>query len=313
MGQSLKKYIKNCRQCVLGKSHTGRRPGLWQRGERPSSALDVWHIDHAGPLVKSHGCTQLLVVIDAFSKYCSLRPIRKKNTEDTIRALSLVFEQMGKPRRIIADRTAAFASLTVQNFLADQEVQLHHIATGMPRGNGQVEHTRTVFNLVRVSLTAENEKNWVHEISAIENNINATVHGTTGYPPNALHFATNPRLKATQQFLSGIPENDTVPDFDNTTLTARQRMSQIADAASRRFNVKRYKPVLFALGDQVAVEDSQHASGGKLRAKYNGPFVIKQILPSERYLLAKKGQKTTVAAHQQLRQWQWPRKIVAIS
>jgi transposase InsO family protein len=195
MGQSLKKYIKNCRQCVLGKSHTGRRAGLWQRGERPSSALDVWHIDHAGPLVKSHGCTQLLVVIDAFSKYCSLRPIRKKNTEDTIRALALVFEQMGKPRRIIADRTAAFASLTVQNFLADQEVQLHHIATGMPRENGQVEHTRTVFNLVRVSLTAQNEKNWVHEISAIENNINATVHGTTGYPPNALHFATNPRLK----------------------------------------------------------------------------------------------------------------------
>jgi hypothetical protein len=41
----------------------------------------------------------------------------------------------------------------------------------------------------------------------------------------------------------------------------------------------------------VAVEDSQHTSGGKLRAKYNGPFVIKQILPNERYLLAKKGQK----------------------
>jgi hypothetical protein len=149
------------------------------------------------------------------------------------------------------------------------------------------------------SLTAENEKNWIHEFSVFENNINATVHGTTGYPPNALHFATNPRLKATQQFLSGIPEYDTVPDPDNTTLIAQQRMSHIADAASRRFNVKRYKPVLFALGDQVAVEDSQHASDGKLRAKYNGPFVIKQILQNERYLLAKIEQKkTTVAAHQ---------------
>jgi transposase InsO family protein len=147
MGQSLKKYIRNCRQCVLGKSHTGRRAGLWQRGERPSSALDVWHIDHAGPLVKSHGCTQLLVVIDGFSKYCSLRPTRKKSTEDTIRALSLVFEQMGKPRRIIADRAAAFTSLTFQNYLADQEVQLHHIATGMPRGNGRAPHAHC-FQLI---------------------------------------------------------------------------------------------------------------------------------------------------------------------
>jgi transposase InsO family protein len=132
-------------------------------------------------------------VIDGFSKYCSLRLIRKKSTEDTIRALSLVFEQMGKPRRIIADRAAAFTSLTFQNYLADQEVQLHHIATGMPRGNGQVERLmRTVFNLLRASLTAENEKNWVHEISVIENNINATVAfspsqhlRTTGGPARA--------------------------------------------------------------------------------------------------------------------------------
>jgi hypothetical protein len=44
-------------------------------------------------------------------------------------------------------------------------VQLHHIATGMPRGNGQVERLmRTVFNLLRASLTAENEKNWVWHI-----------------------------------------------------------------------------------------------------------------------------------------------------
>mgnify|MGYP006264118487 CR=1 FL=1 len=84
MGQCLKKYIKNCRSCVLGKSHTGPRTGLWQHGEQPSDILETWHIDHAGPLVKSNGCTQILVIIDAFSKYCRLQPRGNGKAQDAI-------------------------------------------------------------------------------------------------------------------------------------------------------------------------------------------------------------------------------------
>lgn len=79
MGKCLKKYIKNCRACVLGKSHTGPKAGLWQNGQKPNDILEVWHIDHAGPLIKSNGCTQVLVIVDAFSKLCRLQPIPKKH------------------------------------------------------------------------------------------------------------------------------------------------------------------------------------------------------------------------------------------
>lgn len=108
MGQCLKKYIRNCTACVLGKSHTGRRAGMWQHSDKLDDILDTWHIDHAGPLVKSNGCTQILVVIDAFSKLCRLMPIPKKTSEDSISALASIFEELGAPKRIIADRAAAF-------------------------------------------------------------------------------------------------------------------------------------------------------------------------------------------------------------
>ena len=120
MGQCLKKYIRNCRGCVLGKSHTGPRAGLWQHGEQPTDILETWHIDHAGPLVKVNGCTQILVIIDAFSKYCRLIPIQKETSEHSICALLAVFQELGKPRRIIADRAAAFTSTIFQNFLNEQ-------------------------------------------------------------------------------------------------------------------------------------------------------------------------------------------------
>lgn len=119
MSRCLKKYIKNCRACVLEESHTGPRQGVWQHGDKPSDILDTWHIDHAGPLVKSNGCTQILVIVDGFSKLHRLQPIPKKTFECSIRALLPVFEELGKPRRILADRAAAFTSTVFQNFLSE--------------------------------------------------------------------------------------------------------------------------------------------------------------------------------------------------
>ncbi|KAJ8962305.1 hypothetical protein NQ318_018284 [Aromia moschata] len=58
--------------------------------------------------------------------------------------------------------------------------------------------------------------------------------------------------------------------------------------------------------DLVAVEDSQLAGGGKLKAKFKGPYVVRNVLPNERYALQKQpGRRTTVAAHEQLRPSPW--------
>lgn len=70
MGQALKKYIRNCRSCVLHKSHTGKRSGTWQRDYVIKEKLDTWHVNHAGSMVRSKGHTQILVIIDAYTKYC---------------------------------------------------------------------------------------------------------------------------------------------------------------------------------------------------------------------------------------------------
>lgn len=304
MGQCLKKYIRNCRSCVLGKSHTGRRAGLWQHGEKPDDILHTWHIDHAGPLVKSNGCTQILVIVDAFSKYCRLQPIPKKNSEDSIRALLPVFEELGTPKRIIADRAAAFTSVTFRNFLHEQNVELHHIATGMPRGNGQVERVmRTLFNLLRATLTGEKESTWTTAIPAIEVNLNSTIHSVTGFAPAVLQLGKNPRLPATKDFLGDATPADNFIDPEEAVDLARRRISKRAKNRAQQFDASRYRTPSYAVGDVVAVEDSQLAGGGKLKAKFKGPYTIRTLLPNDRYVLNGKGRRTTVAAHEQLRPW----------
>ncbi|KAH0818959.1 hypothetical protein GEV33_003832 [Tenebrio molitor] len=92
-------------------------------------------------------------------------------------------------------------------------------------------------------------------------------------------------------------------DPEEAVVHTQVRMTNVEDKQPERFNVTRYAAKLFSLGDLVAVENSQLTGGGKLQSKYSGPFTVRAILPNERYLLWRKGKRTTVAAHEQLRSW----------
>lgn len=65
---------------------------------------------------------------------------------------------------------------------------------------------------------------------------------------------------------------------------------------------KRTVAKVFATGDLVLVEETQ-CGGGKLKAKYKGPFEILKCLLNERYVLKRvNGQmRTTVAGQDQMR------------
>ncbi|KAG5898428.1 hypothetical protein JTB14_036511 [Gonioctena quinquepunctata] len=159
MGKTVRTYVANCRSWVLGKSSTGTKRGLCQQKPKTTTKMNTWDIDHAAPLVvKSNKCTQILVVIDAFTKFVRFCPIKQKTELQSVALkLFVVFEELGTPKRIIADRGIAFHSGKFKQFLTEQSIELHLIAIG----NGQVERVmRTLFSALRTVLNDKDEKNW---------------------------------------------------------------------------------------------------------------------------------------------------------
>lgn len=78
MERYFKKYASNCRVCIKGKTHAGKKEGFMQIGVTANEPFHMWHMHHAGPLKNSQGCTQILVVVDACSKYCNFLPVPRK-------------------------------------------------------------------------------------------------------------------------------------------------------------------------------------------------------------------------------------------
>lgn len=88
-------------------------------------------------------------------------------------------------------------------------------------------------------------------------------------------------------------------------LKITERINQKTNKMKERFDKTRAKAKqVYKVDDLVVIEKTQ-LGGGKLAARYKGPFRITQVLENDRFALRKvNGQKrTAVAGYEQLRYW----------
>ncbi|GFT52049.1 integrase catalytic domain-containing protein, partial [Trichonephila clavipes] len=87
-----------------------------------------------------------LAVIDSFTKFVWLYPTKTTSTSEVIKKLDIQKTTFGNPRFLITDRGTTFTSDEFHTYCSEQKITLHHITTGLPRANGQVERiNRTII------------------------------------------------------------------------------------------------------------------------------------------------------------------------
>ena len=110
--EETKKFVESCDICQRIK-----QPTLWPAGkakmiqvpERPFQSICI---DIIGPFPPSQGYEYALVVVDRFSSFIRIVPLKKKfNTRDIVEALISKIEcYHGIPQEIISDRGPQFVS-----------------------------------------------------------------------------------------------------------------------------------------------------------------------------------------------------------
>ncbi|XP_043471737.1 uncharacterized protein LOC122504619 [Leptopilina heterotoma] len=160
MGKQVKNQVLSCDLCQRVKCLNKKMEGEY-RLVQSTEPGDLVSVDFFGPLPRSIGGLQyIFVVLDVFSKYVKLYPIKKETTEIVLKKLrESYFPEMGKPKRILADHGSQFTSKKWSNCLSKLEVKVIFSSIRHPQGNPVERVMRELGRFFR-TLCSERHTRW---------------------------------------------------------------------------------------------------------------------------------------------------------
>ena len=192
--------IEDCLQCQTNKSkrHDLQEAPLEQWGELETTPFKTIHIDHKGPIRPSSNLnTHCLVVVDAFSRFLGVYPVRDTGAQTTINALEKWITSYGIPQKIVHDNGSAFINRDFVNWTKEFGITLAPRTAYSPWTNGKVEVQNKHLMRYWRNFTNESGNNWSTLASKFAFAHNTSVNYTTGMTPYEIVFGVKPQIPMT--------------------------------------------------------------------------------------------------------------------
>lgn len=304
MRRFTKKYVSACLECAHHKVPSGAKEGELHPIPKVEIPFHTIHADHLGPFIRSkHKHSYLLVIIDSFTKYINLTPVRSTKSKASVKVFKNFFSYFGTPTRLITDRGTSFTSKKFKTFMHKLGIKhvLNSVAT--PRANGQVErYNRTILSALSTMSHGKSPDKWDDYVQDVQMGINSTVHEVTKKSPTELLFGrkvTNPSQGVFNNVIEDMGGGVLDTSLDEIRSQAKNLIDKDQERSKERFDRRRKKGTLYKEGDLVRVMKAIVGGTGqskKLESKCQGPYRIKKILPNERFViedtpLTKKGRR----------------------
>ncbi|KAK9702615.1 Integrase zinc binding domain [Popillia japonica] len=110
----VERFITTCVPCIMVNRKAGKKEGYLQPIFKEAVPLHTYHLDHLGPLettAKSYKhILAVLAVIDGFTKFVWLYPVKTTSTRETLSKLEIQKQVFGNPTQIVTDTGSAFTS-----------------------------------------------------------------------------------------------------------------------------------------------------------------------------------------------------------
>ena len=113
-------------------------------------------VDITKPSRKNDGVKYLLTVIDTFSKYAWVRPLKSKSRSEIIKAFSTILEENHrKPQKLRSDQGTEFTNASLQQYLEKQNIHFY-TAKNEPKSAIIERYNRTLKGKMYRHFTALN-------------------------------------------------------------------------------------------------------------------------------------------------------------
>lgn len=297
MSKYVRKFVDNCITCKLSKSPSGKIQAELHPIPKVNIPWHTVHIDITGKLSGKNDLKEYIIVqIDAFTKYVYLHHTLNIDAKNCIESLKSSISLFGVPFRVVADQGRCFACKEFKDFCSSQKIDLHLIATGASRANGQVERVMsTLKNLLTAVETSH--RSWQDALGEIQLALNSTTNRVTKASPLELLIGKEARPFG----LIPITTEESIVDVSSLRAQAIGNIRKNACYDKERFDKTKAKVVRYKVGDYVLLKNEERHQT-KLDPKFKGPFLVAEVLEGDRYILKSLSSKRSYKySHEHLR------------
>lgn len=260
-----------------------------------------WHtlyIDLLGPYTPSSSSRHCytLVIVDGFSKYVQLHPLREATAATVTKILEKeVFCRFSSPHTIVSDNATIFHSATMKYICNKWGITHSFCSPYHPQTNLAERVNRVVKPMLRIYTEDQSHNKWAEQLPLLQLAINTATHDSTGFTPYQIMFNKEPRLPL-DNFVEAEDSDSPVENISHTSRRAafQQMISQVksrleAAQALQKSNYDHHRrQETFKVGDQVVLKNNTLSNKAKnivagLCSLYSTPGTISKIISANTY------------------------------
>ena len=229
-----------------------------------------WSIDTAHLPADKHGYKYLLILVDSFSRWTEVKPVRSADAETTAQFLFEVAGRFGRPTSIRSDGGRQYDNHLLDALMALLGVAKHTTLAYRPQANGRVE--RYVGEIKRhlryIVLDRRLRDDWSSYLPLVQRMVNTAPHAALGVSPAQILFGNRVNLDR-HLVPSAVPDlardsvnsirdemrKRSVADYLDHMIEMQQAVRERAVEHQHQYNLKRlarFKPgesQSFSVGD----------------------------------------------------------------
>lgn len=289
MHSDVRDFVKSCKKCNLNKK-ASRKAKAPMTKYHAGAPMERVHLDFLGPLPETpRGNTNILVMVDQFTKWCEIVPLPSQTAETTARAaVNEFFARFGCPFSVHTDQGRNFESRLFKAICDLFHIHKTRTTPYRPSANGQVErYNRTLMDAVRC-FVADSQRDWDEYLPQLACAIRSSVNRHTGMTPNKMMLGREINLPAElifqpdrkelfeneEQYVTSLRKN-----IQKIHEIARQKLMTTQETMKRDYD-SNLREVEYQTGDFVYVLDTAHLKGRtkKLDPPWKGPGIVVERL-----------------------------------
>jgi hypothetical protein len=191
--------------------------------------------------LKNEGYCYILLMIDIFTRYTYLRPLKTKSSVDVIEAMTSIFDKGRVPNTLRTDKGREFSNVKVSAFYEAKNIH-HYVTFNDTQANYAERCIKTIKTKIFRYMKEHNNHRYVDVIQSIVEGYNNSIHRSLGRTPSSVNKVNEDEVRLDQYLLK------------NRSRKPLQKPRIINDeAVANKRKKKRKQMYSFKLGDIVRI------------------------------------------------------------